>query len=489
MIALIFSVRKVMKSGSLTEMPKMLFFILSIYLSEVGADDLYHLSFDEKIEFVSVQVCFDGEPPRYLYRNSQSNRFTEWVRAGDRNIGHRGERHLSLKGLEAGSCVSWRVNLARAASHGDYRLALQLEDAVLMPADLWFWRDDERRPLRVKVDLPEGVSLSVPWKEQIAASGQQFYVPEQTPASWSSKVAVGSFTIDQIPVGGTRLRLAIIGVPGQDKRRDLAAWIRESAASVASVYGRYPQLQPQVLIASVGKQTSPVPWAHIIRGGGAAVEFFIDHHRSLSEFRADWTATHEMSHMLLPYVSRRDRWLSEGLASYYQNVLRARDGRLTEEQAWRRLNDGFERGRKATRGGSLASATRSGRGATMRIYWSGAAIMLKADAQLRALSNGRQSLDTALEGLHGCCFEEGKTWKAKELLAELDVLTGFEVFSGLYEEHVPDEEFPDVEALYARLGVVAANGSISLEPAAPWENIRQFIMNDHSVSTGGSGNR
>lgn len=52
------------------------------------------------------------------------------------------------------------------------------------------------------------------------------------------------------------------------------------------------------------------------------------HRATTSELSRDWTATHELSHMLLPYVASRDRWLSESLASYYQNVLRARDGRL-----------------------------------------------------------------------------------------------------------------------------------------------------------------
>lgn len=147
--------------------------------------------------------------------------------------------------------------------------------------------------------------------------------------------------------------------------------------------------------------SEPVPWAHIMRGGGIAAEFYIDETRPISDFRSDWTATHELSHMLLPYVSSRDRWLSEGLASYYQNILRARDGRLTEEQAWQKLLSGFERGKRATRGGSLANATRSGRAATMRIYWNGAAIMLMADTRLRELTGGQQSIDTALLILAG----------------------------------------------------------------------------------------
>ena len=124
-----------------------------------------------------------------------------------------------------------------------------------------------------------------------------------------------------------------------------------------------------------------------MRGGGVAAEFFVDETRSLDSFREDWTAAHELSHMLLPFVTRNDRWLSEGLASYYQNVLRARDGRLSEEQAWQKLHSGFERGRAGSGSSSEAKASSSGWGSIMHIYWSGAAIMLMADSELRMLSD------------------------------------------------------------------------------------------------------
>ena len=66
----------------------------------------------------------------------------------------------------------------------------------------------------------------------------------------------------------------------------------------------------------------------------------------------------------------------------------------------------------------------------MRVYWSGAAMMLMADTRLRAASGGRQSLDSALQSLQHCCLENGKSWRARDLLAELDRVTGTQIFSG-----------------------------------------------------------
>jgi hypothetical protein len=279
-----------------------------------------------------------------------------------------------------------------------------------------------------------------------------------------------------VPVGGTQLRLAVVGESERERDEVFRRWIREAAQSVAAVYGRFPQEDVQILIVPLKPQREPVPWARVLRGGGVAAEFYVDRTSSLDELRNDWTATHELSHMLLPYVSSRDRWLPEGLASYYQNVLRARDGRLSEQEAWERLHAGFERGRRATRKETLSEATRSGWSATMRVYWSGAAMMLKADSRLRALSNGEQSLDLALERLSDCCMTRGRNWRARDLLAELDRLTGYTVFSDLYDNHVLDNAFPDVQSTFAKLGIVPRYGSITIDDDAPWKAIRMSIM-------------
>jgi predicted metalloprotease with PDZ domain len=206
------------------------------------------------------------------------------------------------------------------------------------------------------------------------------------------------------------------------------------------------------------------------------VEFFVDETRSLAQFKDDWTATHEFSHLLLPYVSSRDRWLSEGMASYYQNVLRARNGNLTERDAWQKLHNGFQRGEQGTRDRTLADAVRSGRGATMRIYWTGAALMLMADTRLRALSDGRQSLDTALAGLQECCLQTSHSWRAREVLSQLDQLTGTSVFMDLYREHVFDDEFPDVTPTYRELGLEFRFNRVRLVQDAPLVDVREAIM-------------
>jgi len=242
------------------------------------------------------------------------------------------------------------------------------------------------------------------------------------------------------------------------------------------VFGNFPQPQPQVLVIPVSRRGDATLGAQVMRGGGLAAVLLVNENRPLEEFTSDWIATHEFSHMLFPYIASNDRWLSEGLASYYQNVLRARNGRLTETQAWQKLYEGFQRGKKGTHGGSLAQASSEGWRSTMRVYWSGAALMLQADMQLRETSGGRQSLDTALQSLSQCCLENGRTWRAKEMFAQLDKLTGTQIFSSLYKQHVPAESFPDMRSTWEHLGVETRRDRISLTADAPLAEVRTSIM-------------
>lgn len=441
-----------------------------------ASGDRYLARFDPDLESVTVEACFEGDPPRYLYRHESAARYTEWIRAGDETLSSPSRRaRLRVPQLAEGDCLKWRFNLAAAAAQGDYRMALAIDGAILTSGNLWFWRDNERRPITVKTELPAGMSISTPWKE-VSGDGSPRFRVEQTPSSWSSRIAVGRFQMLRPAVGGTRLRLAMVGGFSEMQQGDVQQWVTESAEAVAAVDGRFPQDQPQILVVAIGPRSEAIPWAHVIRGGGVAAEFFVDETRPLSEFRADWTATHELSHLLLPYVSSRDRWLSEGLASYYQNVLRARDGRLSEAQAWRKLHEGFHRGMNAARGKSLPAASRSGWRSTMRIYWGGAAIWLMADLRLREISNGRQSVDSALSQFRDCCFTQGRAWRAVELFRELDDLTGHAVFMDLYEQQVTRDSFPELEPAYAELGLVPETGKVRMETDAPGAAIRRGIM-------------
>ncbi len=257
-------------------------------------------------------------------------------------------------------------------------------------------------------------------------------------------------------------------------------WLTRAAEAVVTLYGSFPVDEAQVVVVPGARGDEPVPWAFVLRGGRPSLHFFINQREPLAAFLVDWTAVHEMAHLLLPYVRSEDAWLSEGVASYYQNVLRARAGMLPVAEAWQRMHGGFRRGMRSMPGISLADATeRMHRdGAYMRVYWHGAALTLIADQRVRERTQGRHSLDTLLRDLRGCCLEGKEAWPATRLFAKLDELSGTTVFSELYEQHIASTRFPDLVDTYRRLGIGlnASGESIELLPQAPRIADRDAIM-------------
>lgn len=254
---------------------------------------------------------------------------------------------------------------------------------------------------------------------------------------------------------GTTLRIRFAGPVAEPKADAIVRWLQDVAADVGYVYGRFPLENVDIVIIPHGSGTrsagSPVPFARVTRRNRAAVELYIDADRPMSEFYGDWTLMHEFSHLMLPRIDWEQRWISEGFASYYQNVLMARAGHYSTHTALRKLAAGFERGRKSQPRLSPNEAAREGvRTARYKIYWSGAAIALLADVALREQSAGEESLDVILGRFQQCCLPSRRSWSGQEFFEKLDSLAMNPVFAPLYRRFANQPGFPDVDAILAK---------------------------------------
>ncbi|HEY0505714.1 MAG TPA: hypothetical protein VGD42_19695 [Lysobacter sp.] len=261
--------------------------------------------------------------------------------------------------------------------------------------------------------------------------------------------------------GDSELRVSVVEVADAARRAELQGWLAEVAQATLTAFGRYPLPSARVRIMQIDSDDeSPVPWGQTRRRGDAAVLLYVRRDASLAELRADWTAIHELSHLFHPYLGGGGRWLAEGLASYYQNVLRARAGLLSPEQAWTRLDAGFGRGRRENSGVPLADLARSHRG-TMRVYWAGAAFWLEADIALRR--DHGSSLDEVLSRYSACCLRGTGEVAPQAFLARLDELSRSDVFSTLYARYAGAREFPSLDAAYRELGIQAGGGALAFD--------------------------
>ena len=112
----------------------------------------------------------------------------------------------------------------------------------------------------------------------------------------------------------------------------------------------------------------------------------------------------------------------------------------------------------------------------MKVYWSGAAIALMADVQLRERSGGAESLDVVLGRFQECCLPSDRTWSGPELFAQLDELASSPVFTPLYRRFADTAGFPDTSDLFERLGLGVSGGKVHLRFFAELRAIRKSIL-------------
>jgi M61 glycyl aminopeptidase len=261
---------------------------------------------------------------------------------------------------------------------------------------------------------------------------------------------------------------------------EIIEWIEATASDVTLVYGRFPNPRAKIIVIPTTENSwgsdSAVIFGRVTRRRGETVELFVNPDRPIEEYYADWTATHELSHLMLPLLKKRYRWISEGFASYYQNVLMARAGHYTQEYAWQRLSDGFERGHQSRPDLSLNEAATSGiRYARMKVYWSGAAIALLADIELRQRSGGTESLDTVLGQLQKCCLPSRTQWSGQRLFKKLDSFLETPVFMPLYRKYANTEGFPNFAPALVDLGIDVSGSGVTLREDRPLAGVRQAI--------------
>tara|TARA_R110000744_G_scaffold204827_1_gene323626 strand:- start:608 stop:1606 length:999 start_codon:yes stop_codon:yes gene_type:complete len=265
------------------------------------------------------------------------------------------------------------------------------------------------------------------------------------------------------------------------KKAYLSEWVIHGKQALRLVYGKLPFDDFVTLIKASNQSVEAVPWGEVNRYSPPEVTLVVNLNSTLDSLKADWTIYHEYSHLLIPYDAGDSRWLSEGLASYYQNIIQARAGMFDEKTMWKKLYDGFERGNKqqnyAEQKLSQVSDNIGQNQNYMRIYWSGALYWLKADIALRTLSknsNKSYSLDSVLKQLQACCFH--RQLSSRKLIQKLDQLSESNIFSALFADFSASYAIPNYLTLLNSLGVKVKNHQISLDNHAQLSQERQAIF-------------
>jgi hypothetical protein len=430
---------------------------------------VYRVEPSRDLSSIVVEARFEGAVSPLRARDGSSRRLGDLEDCEENPISHSDNRIP----VAAGGCLRYRYPLVPREG----RRSPPVADGVVVTAPsewLWVPRLEDGQSVRIELSLPDTVAASVPWRK----IGADTYELARSPGSSTGSAIFGPIEVLDLALGETRLSVALVDGPDLTLDREtMRSWLEAAAGDVAAVAGRFPNPDLQVVVQPVrSRGRSPVPFGYVIRDGGEAVRFFVDPQRSLDDLLDDWTATHEFSHLLLPYVRSREKWVSEGFASYYQNVLLARRGAYDESEVWQRLHRSFSIADDVRDPPALRDLHERPFWETrMLVYWSGAAMALLADTRLREASGGRESLDTVLGRLQRCCLPSGRVWRAGELFETLDGLTDYPVFVDLFARLSRERGMPDLEPLYADLGIEVSGEAVVLRDGR-LEDVRRAIM-------------
>lgn len=344
------------------------------------------------------------------------------------------------------------------------------EPLVLSDPREWLWLPEGfagKDQVRIEFVLPLGVGVATSWK----AAGEGGFVLRPQTLEEQGLVAIGKLSTREIALAGATLRLSVASGDAATVGR-LGTWAEGVWRAARSAVAAPPSSIEQLLIVPVDGAREAVPWGEVRRGGGNSVLAIVARNPDPAELREDWTLYHELSHLYLPWLGE-DRWLSEGFASYYQNVLRARAGVLTSEIAWLRLAEGLGRGAaeaKANPGRTVEEGKR------MVTYWTGAALALEWDIALRKASGGKDSLDARLTRFAATHLPATEAWDAMRFARSLDQ----QASKGAAADKLPQRYFvdsmartldargfPDFLASFKLAGVDPATGRS--QPGSPSE--------------------
>ena len=418
-------------------------------------------------EILTVRGCSaQAQPLVRLRAGSEALPYLQSLSRGEAQTLHPDARGVRVSQWQAGECFVARIDLKAAGLADRYRIGRGKDYWRVSPA-LWFWRPRQLDPdSTIEFRLPAGWSESVPWTP--IDDGHRYRLGA-TPDDWPAQSAFGRFQESIIELPGGRLRVAILPLVDAGKRQSVMDWFKDTAPVLLASDGRAPLPDTQVLIVPLPGVREPVPWGQVSRGGAAGVALFVGADAGSESWRQDWTTAHELAHLQHPFLGNRGRWLAEGLASYYQNVWRARTGQFSATEGWRRLDAGFKRGRAVGGGSPLAELGR-GWGGTMRVYWAGAAYWLESDIALRQHGS---SLDAVLGAFRRQHLPSERYWPPEDFVAALDAEVPQAGLLARYQRYAADREFPDLRDSYRLLGLKI--GQIGDEEM-PANALRESIM-------------
>ena len=267
------------------------------------------------------------------------------------------------------------------------------------------------------------------------------------------------------PVPGGRIELQFAPGFSRPQREQARQWVAGGADAVAAYFGRFPV--PELVLLLQGTDGAGVVGGVTFGEPSLYVRVRLGRDTTAAQYRDDRVLVHEMVHLAVPRVSRAQRWLHEGIATYVESLVRARAGLLDAAQVWRGWMRQMPRGQPGPGDRGLDHTSTWG-----RVYWGGAMFCLLGDVRMRQRDAAGRGLQQALQGVLQAGGDYRVAWPVQRTLAVADAALGTTTLSDLYRDMKDSPAAVDLAALWRELGVEGER----LRDDAPLAAVRRAIL-------------
>lgn len=178
----------------------------------------------------------------------------------------------------------------------------------------------------------------------------------------------------------------------------------------------------------------PVPWAYTDRYGQESIHFYIDPVFELKDFMEDWTAPHEISHLSLPFLGKKNSWFAEGFATYMQCQIMCEMGIMTEGEVIEKYKNKISRIKKEFYKNKpfvqIVDSLKNNHNYPA-MYWGSVNFFIETDKELNKLN--RKGINNLIKEYQYCCRKNDNNMD--ELISSLDSLIGSSICKNLLNNY------------------------------------------------------
>lgn len=361
----------------------------------------------------------------------------------------------------------YRIDLDALAERHERALARRSGESLLAPTSSYLmypWPLDVGIEVRVHFEAPRAVQVSSGLERE--DDHYRLQAHEIPVATYS---AFGKLAREVVHIDDARGELDVTVLDGElavDAAR-LTQWAAERARAVSTFYRGFPAPRAALFVVPVPNRREVV-FGNLLPESSPAAVLEVGALTNEAALADDWVLVHELFHIGVPSFHAEGKWFDEGLATYFEPIIRVRAKLLEPLNAWREFALSMPRAQRAL--------TREGLEHSDDIYWGGAIFCLLADVAAREQTQGRLGLEDGLRKVRLAGGNASEVWSLEKTLKIADSAFPQPILAPLFERYGRRPAALDLEALFDALGVSRAASGVRLSETAPRAWVRRAIF-------------